>query len=147
MRTRKSFTPEEIRLLRGTAAIAVMVLIAGIIVALAGCGPSGSSAAPFPSVFTPSAMATSTQVRAAESVARSRVLACKPPGASVSSWEVMLASRPDARKGFYDCEKIPPAGRQAAAACALAAARAALVSAAPKAAREAGFAVALGKCL
>lgn len=128
--------------MRKTALPLLAVTAAGFIV-LAGCGPSHSGT----DKAKASALATSSQGQAAKKDARELAARCQPKGTSTSAWESELLLRKSAREALYDCEKIPPASRQAAGTCVISAAKTAVSGSGPKAARETQFIVSLGTCL
>jgi len=126
--------------------LAVTALAAGVILSIAACGGNGGTS-PVPTAFTPSALASATQARAAESAAAAVADKCLPKGTSVNLWIVEMLARSSTRQAFVACEKIPPGDGDKVAACVLTAAEAYHASTDSKAAKQAAFITSAGTCV
>jgi len=127
--------------------LAAAPLAAGVLAAVAACGPNSSSGtSSVPSVFTPAASYTA-QASAAVSDAALLAQKCQPKGQSVQAWEVSLLLHKSARQAFYTCEAIPEADDDAVAACAHTAAENAHKATGTSAGKETGFLNALASCV
>jgi hypothetical protein len=123
-------------------------IAAAVLGAAVACGPSQNSADSVPSIFTPSALATSTQVKAAESNGQQILLNCRPKGDTNSAWEVEFAFHPETTTtALENCENIPQAKRQALATCIVNAVKAAAAGSGSKADKEAAFVTQAARCV
>ena len=126
--------------------LAVTALAAGVILSIAACGGNGGTS-PVPTAFTPSALASATQARAAESAAAAVADKCLPKGTSVNLWVAELLTRKSVRQDFATCEQIPPGDGPQVISCILSAAEAYHGSSADKATKQAAFITSAGTCV
>jgi hypothetical protein len=92
---------------------------AGVLLLAAACGKSTPSGSSLPTVFTPSAAAAPTVVKAGEADVKQLFGHCIPPGALAQIKLIEPHAGQAARAAMMGCMGVPKQSRQAAAACAL----------------------------